>query len=452
MSMKRALTFPEGFAWGTATSAYQIEGGAREGGRGPSIWDVFAHKPGTVSDASTGDTACDHYNRFVRDFDLMRDMGIRHYRFSVAWPRIVPTGSGTPNPAGLDFYERLVDAMIARGIAPYATLYHWDLPQGLQEAGGWTNRETAQRFADYTGHVVRRLGDRVNHWMTHNEPWVAAFVGHLYGSHAPGLTDLRAALQAAHTILLSHGLAVKAIRAAGGPGAKVGIVHNLEWVEPASARHEDAAAARRHDGAFNRWFLDPVFRGSYPADMLEWYGKSAPSIEAGDLEAMRAPIDFLGINYYTRRIIAHDKDGDFLCARRVLWPFVPRANYEEWEVNPEGLYKILVRVSGDYNRPVIYVTESGTPLDDRVGPDGAFHDPARIEYLARHASAVWQAIQDGVDARGYFVWSFMDNFEWNLGYTKRFGLVRVDFESQGRIVKESGRWYGGVSRNNGFKL
>jgi beta-glucosidase len=450
MTTPRMLTFPKDFAWGTATSAYQIEGGVREAGRGQSIWDTFTRMPGKVLDGSTGDTASDHYHRFEGDFDLMHELGLRHYRFSVAWPRILPSGQGTPNAQGLDFYDRLVDAMKARGIEPYATLYHWDLPQALQDKGGWASRDTAERFAEYAEIVVRRLGNRVRFWMTHNEPWVAAFVGHLYGSHAPGVTDLKTALQAAHTILLSHGLAVPAIRSAAGSGARVGIAHNLEWVEPASPRAEDEAAARRHDGAFNRWFLDAVFKGSYPADMLSWYGASAPRVKSGDMEKMRAPLDFLGINYYTRRIIAHDPRGDFLQVRRVIWPFIPRADYEEWEVNPEGLYRLLARVSREYGTPPIYITESGTPLDDRPGADGVCHDSERISYLSRHVAAVWQALEDGVDMRGYFVWSIMDNFEWNLGFTKRFGLAYVDFETQKRTLKESGRWYASVIRENGF--
>ncbi len=452
MTANRRLRFPEGFAWGTATSAYQIEGGVREGGRGPSIWDTFARRPGAILDGTTAQVSVDHFHRFREDFALMREIGLRHYRFSIAWPRIFPEGQGKPNSAGLDFYSRLVDSMREHGIEPYATLYHWDLPQALQEQGGWTNRETALRFAEYSREVVRALGDRVHFWMTHNEPWVAAFVGNLYGSHAPGLKDLRTALAAAHTILLSHGLAVPAIRSAGGRAAKVGIVHNLEWLEPASSRPEDVAATARHDGAFNRWFLDATFKGSYPADMLEWYGGAVPAIQPGDMEAIRAPIDFLAVNYYTRRIIAHDPHGDFLRLRRVIWPFIPRADYEEWEVNPEGLFKVLVRVSAEYGRPAIYITENGTPLEDSLEPDGACHDPRRIEYVKGHAAAIWQAIQDGADVRGYFHWSFMDNFEWNLGLSKRFGLVHVDFTSQARTPKDSARWYGAVARENGFAV
>ncbi|HTO24195.1 MAG TPA: GH1 family beta-glucosidase [Spirochaetia bacterium] len=448
MATPRVLNFPPGFAWGTATAAYQVEGAVSEDGRGTSIWDTYCRQPGRILGGTSGDTTCDHYHRFAEDFRLMRDLGIRAYRFSISWPRVIPAGSGSVNARGLDFYERLVDCMRENGIEPFATLYHWDLPQPLQDAGGWPNRATADRYVEYVDVVTRRLGKKVRRWMTHNEPWVVAFVGNLYGAHAPGLTDLKTALAAAHTLLLSHGKAVPVIRANGGSGTQVGIVHNLEWIEPASRREADRSAAARHDGAFNRWFLDPVFRGSYPADMLAWYGKNAPEVKAGDLEAMKAPLDFLGVNYYTRRIIAHDPAGDFLHVRRVALPFVPHADYEEWEVNPEGLYRLLVRVSEDYGRPPIYVTESGTPLPDVLGPDGACHDPTRVDYLSRHAAAIWQANQDGADVRGYFVWSILDNFEWNLGFTKRFGLVHVDFKTQKRTVKDSGRWYSDVVKEN----
>lgn len=453
--MNQRLQFPADFAWGVATAAAQIEGGAVEDGKGRSIWDEFASRPGKVADGSTPALACDHYHRYAEDFDIMKSLGIRHYRFSVSWPRIVPSGriaQGGVNVAGLDFYERLVDAMLERGIEPYLTLYHWDLPEALQEGGGWKNRETVSHFEDYVRIVVGRLGDRVKNWMTHNEPWVVAFVGHLYGDHAPGLTDLRTALQTAHHILLSHGRAVSAIRQAAGAGARVGIVHNLEWVEPASPSEEDRAAAARHDGAFNRWFLDPVFKGEYPADMVKWYGENGPKVENGDLETIAAKIDFLGVNYYTRRIIAHDPAGDFIGVKRIAYPFVPHAEYEEWEVNPEGLYRLLMRVHRDYRPARMYVTENGTPLQDEVGADGRVVDPKRIDYLKGHTAAVYQAIAEGAPVGGYFVWSVMDNFEWGFGFTKRFGLVHVDFETLKRTVKESGRWYAGVIRENGFTV
>jgi beta-glucosidase len=385
----------------------------------------------------------------------MAKLGLRNYRFSIAWPRVVPDGAGAVNPAGLDFYDRLVDAMLERGIRPYATLFHWDLPQALQDHGGWAARSTIDAYIRYVEATTRRLGDRVKDWMTHNEPWVFSFVGHLFGGHAPGLRDLRTALAVAHHLLVSHGKAVPIIRAACA-GARVGIVNNLEWVEPASDRDEDVAAASRHDGAFNRWFLDPVFGRGYPEDLLAWYGSDAPRIESGDLETMAAPTDFLGVNYYTRRVMAADrrgKDGrEVFAARQVYWPFVPRAHFDEWEIAPEGFYRTLVRVQEDYAPAAILVTENGTSWPDKPGPDGAVHDAIRVRYLARHAAAVWQAIQDGAAVRGYFVWSFMDNFEWGYGYTKRFGIVHIDYETQRRTVKDSGRWYGELAGRNAFPL
>ncbi len=456
MAESAALRFPDGFLWGTATAAYQIEGAWDEDGKSESIWDRFAATPGNTADGNNARVACDHYHRYEEDLDLARELSPGAYRFSISWPRILPSGIGPVNPKGLAFYDRLVDALLERGIRPFATLYHWDLPQVLQDRGGWARRATADAFVEYADAVTRRLGDRVKDWMTHNEPWVTAFVGHLFAAHAPGLRDLRTALSAAHCILLSHGRAVPAIRA-NVPGAQVGIVHNLEWVEPASSREEDVAAAARHDGAFNRWFLDAVFRGSYPEDLLSWYAADAPEVKPGDLEAIAVPLDFLGVNYYTRRVMAHDPDGrtdrhGFLAARQVYWPFVPRAHFEEWEIAPEGLYRTLLRVHREYHPACLYVTENGTSLPDAPGPDGAVRDPVRTRYLARHTAAVHQAIADGADVRGYFLWSLLDNFEWGFGFTKRFGIVYVDFATQQRIVKDSGRWYAQTARKNGFPL
>ncbi len=448
----QALSFPKGFVWGASTASYQIEGAWEEDGKGESIWDRFSHTPGNIVDGSSGDVACDHYHRYPEDIRLMKELGLKAYRLSVSWPRVLPAGKGRINPKGLDFYERLVDALLAAGIEPFLTLYHWDLPQKLQEAGGWANRETVGHFEAYAEAVSGRLADRVHNWMTHNEPWVAAFVGHLYGEHAPGIKDLKTALQAAHHILLSHGRAVPLLRAGGDRRTRVGIVHNLEWVNPFSEREEDLAAARRHDGAFNRWFVDPLFKGSYPQDMLEWYGDKIPRMEQGDLETIAAPIDFLGINYYTRRTIAHDEQGDFIKVKRIRYHFIPHANFEQWEVNPEGLYLLLRRVHRDYGEPELYVTESGTPLGEEVRPDGTVADPGRLEYLKRHFAAAWHAIQEGVKLRGYFVWSLMDNFEWACGYTKRFGLTYVDYATQKRTVKQSGRWYAEVIRRNGIAV
>jgi beta-glucosidase len=449
------LRFPPEFVWGSATASYQIEGAWNEDGKGESIWDRFAADPAHIADRRDGRVACDHYHRHAGDLELMARLGLRHYRFSIAWPRVIPDGDGAVNAAGLDFYDRLVDAMLARGIRPYATLFHWDLPQALQDRGGWAARRTIDAYLRYVELTVRRLGDRVQDWMTHNEPWVFAFVGHLFGGHAPGLRDLGTALAVAHHLLVSHGKAVPIIRAAC-PGARVGIVHNLEWIEPATDRAEDVAAAARHDGAFNRWFLDPVFGRGYPEDMLAWYGTDAPRPEPGDLEAMAAPTDFIGVNCYTRRVMAADRRGDagreVFAARQVYWPFVPRAHFEEWEVAPEGLYKVLLRVQKEYAPAEIRVTENGTSWPDRPGADGVVHDPVRVRYLARHAAAVWQAIADGAKVRAYFVWSFMDNFEWGYGYSKRFGIVHVDYETQRRTVKDSGRWYAALAGANGFPL
>jgi beta-glucosidase len=457
MANRDFLRFPDGFVWGTATAAYQIEGAKDEDGKGESIWDRFAGTPGKTTDGRDARVACDHYHRYLADLDLMKELGLRAYRFSIAWPRVFPDGAGAINPKGMDFYERLVDALLARGIRPFATLYHWDLPQTLQERGGWANRATVDAFVRYTEAVTKRLGDRVKDWMTHNEPWVAAFVGNLFGDHAPGLKDLHTALSVAHGILLSHGRAVPVIRA-NSPGARVGIVHNLEWIEPASPREEDVAAAMRHDGAFNRWFLDPVFRARYPGDMLAWYGNDSPAVSPGDMETIAAPIDFLGVNFYTRRVIAHDPAGrgttgrSVFAARQVHWPFVPRADFEEWEIAPEGLYRTLLRVHREYRPNFIYVTENGTSLPDAPAADGVIRDPVRVRYIARHAAAVRQAISDGADIRGYFLWSFMDNFEWGFGFTKRFGMTWVDYETQNRVLKDSGRWYAKTARENGFPV
>ncbi len=442
----KRLTFPEGFLWGAATAAYQIEGAANEDGRGPSIWDTWSHTPGKVVNNDTGDVACDHYHRYREDVALMSQLGLKAYRFSIAWPRILPEGTGQVNQAGLDFYDRLVDALLAQGIKPFATLYHWDLPQSLQDAGGWTDPCIVEAFVNYADVVSRRLGDRVHHWMTHNEPWVVSFAGYGEGFHAPGVRSRSAFLQAAHYVLLSHGRAVPVLRSNGSAETQVGIVTNLEWVDAASDRPEDQAAARQYEGFFNRWFLDPLFRGEYPADMCELYREFLPEFDADEVREIAVPLDFLGVNYYSRAVIGAGDGQGVLQVRREK----PAGEYTEmgWEVYPQGLYNLLVWVHETYAPPAIYVTENGAAFADEVSSNGKVHDPRRTAYLKAHFAQAHRAIQAGVPLRGYFVWSLMDNFEWGLGYTRRFGVIYVDYPTQRRIVKDSGEWYATVIKAN----
>lgn len=446
------LRFPKGFLWGAATASYQIEGAHDADGKGESIWDRFSHTPGKVADGGTGDVACDHYHLYRQDIGLMRELGLTAYRFSISWPRVYPTGRGQVNPAGLDFYDRLVDGLLAAGIQPFATLYHWDLPQALQDEGGWPNRSTAYAFRDYVATVGRRLGDRVKHWITHNEPWCTAYLGYYTGEHAPGLSDLAAAIQATHTLLLSHGEATKALREAGGRGCQVGITLNLGPAHPASDADEDRAAARRQDGYLNRWFLNPVFLGTYPEDMLALYGRLAPRIEPGDLDVIRQPLDFLGVNFYSRSVVKADPSAGFF-RMAASPPRGPGHEYTamDWEVYPEALYELLVRLQADYDVPKPYITENGAAYRDVPGPDGQVDDPDRLSYLKRHFVQCHRAIQAGVPLAGYFVWTLMDNFEWAWGYTRRFGIVYDDFPTQRRTVKSSGRFYRQVIADNGLQ-
>lgn len=445
--MPARLEFPQGFLWGAATASYQIEGAWNEDGKGESIWDRFSHTPGKVVDGDTGDIACDHYHRWMDDIRLMREIGLKAYRFSTSWPRVLPVGRGKVNPLGLDFYDRLVDGLLAAGIQPFITLYHWDLPQALQELGGWGNRDVAYWFADYAALVGRRLGDRVKHWITHNEPWVVAVLGHWNGYHAPGLADPRLAIQVAHHLLLSHGEAVRALRDAGGANANVGITLNLSPVHPATKSEADQAAARRQDSFLNRWFLDPLFKGAYPPDLLDLYGEFAPQVKPGDMARIQASIDFLGVNYYTRSIVKDDPSAPLLRTASVQ---IEGAEYTEmgWEVYPPGLWELLTRLQRDYNPPALYVTENGCAFRDEVNEQGQVDDERREAYLREHFIQAHRAIQDGVKLHGYFVWSLMDNFEWAWGYTKRFGLAYVDYPTQRRILKRSGRWYSAVIAQN----
>ncbi|WP_018682959.1 GH1 family beta-glucosidase [Actinokineospora enzanensis] len=436
-------TFPSGFLWGTATSAYQIEGATTADGRGMSIWDTFADEPGRVADGHTGDPAADHYHRMPADVALMSELGLNAYRFSLAWPRVCPDGV-TVNPAGLDFYDRLVDELLTHGITPSATLYHWDLPQPLEDRGGWPERETAYRFADYAGVVADRLADRVPLWTTVNEPWCAAFLGYASGVHAPGRRDPGAAVAAAHHLLLGHGLAVQAIRSRAA--TRVGITLNLFGV------FGDADAVRRIDGLQNRLFLDPLFRGFYPADVLDDLLPYAIPVRDGDVEIIGAPMDLLGVNFYRDHAVSSAWDG----SPNLDWPGSEHIGHVRrglpvtdlgWEIRAAGLTELLVRLASEYPTVPLYVHENGACFADVV-MDGAVHDHARLAYLSDHVRAAHTALAAGVDLRGYFAWSLLDNFEWSEGYGRRFGLVHVDFETQRRIVKASGEWYSEVARGN----
>jgi beta-glucosidase len=439
--------FPAGFAWGAATSAQQIEGGRFEGGRGESIWDRFAAIPGNIADGSNPDVACDHFHRWREDLRLMAGLGLGAYRFSIAWPRVVPSGTGTVNASGLDFYDALVDGLLEAGIQPFPTLYHWDLPQALQERGGWAARDTAAAFVDYATAVARRLGDRVEHWSTHNEPWCVATLGYEEGHHAPGQHDPRAALRVAHHLLLSHGRAVGAIHA-DAPQARIGIVLNHCPAYAATDAEADRDAARWFDGFFNRWYLDPLYRAEYPADAIadriaagHLDGPELPFVREGDLETVAAPIDFLGVNYYSRVVMRAGSDG-----RREATNVVPPEELTDmgWEVYPEGLHASLTRIHADYRPKRIFITENGAAYDYPKDPQGRIRDHKRITYLRDHLLAVRRALDDGVPVAGYFVWSLLDNFEWGFGYEKRFGLFAVDFATQRRDPKESAHWYRGV--------
>jgi beta-glucosidase len=430
-------TLPSDFVWGAATASYQIEGATNEDGRGESVWDRFCATPGKVRNGDSGAVACDFYHRYHADIALMRELGLDAFRFSIAWPRIVPSGRGTVNTAGLDFYDRLVDELLGNGIAPYVTLFHWDTPQVIEDAGGWPARDTVDAFAGYVQAVAERLGDRVHHWITHNEPWVVSWVGHGWGHHAPGRTSEADALATAHHLLLSHGRAVEILRDAS-PGSEVGITLNLDNPYPAGPSDEDALAVRWVDGLHNRWFLDPLFRGSYPEDMLEAWAAILPEIRDGDLETIAAPIDFLGVNNYTSPLVAADENGGR--SRIVRRNDVDRTDMG-WEVVPEGLHDLLVRLHRDYDPPAIYVTENGAAFPDVRGHDGSVQDPERQSYLERHIDAAARAIADGVPLRGYFAWSLLDNFEWAWGYWKRFGLVYIDYATLERVPKGSFYWY-----------
>lgn len=453
------IHFPEGFRWGAATSAYQIEGAVDEDGRGESIWDRYASVEGRIQDGSSGKVACDHYHRWLGDLDLLARLELKAYRFSVAWPRVLPAGRGRPNSAGLDFYDRLVDGLLERGVDPVVTLYHWDLPQALQDRGGWPSRDICEAFVEYADVTARRLGDRVKTWVTHNEPWCAAFLGHAQGHHAPGITDPSAALAAAHHILLSHGMAITALRAASA-GCEVGLCSILIPGYPASPSEADREATARHDDAINRWFNEPVWLGRYPRAQLERYvaegtlDQEHPALKhPDDLRIMSTPSDFLAVNYYSRAIVRSDRVSESDNAPRQLFepPDAERTDMG-WEVYPDGMQDVLLRVHRDWEPPKIYVTECGVAYNDGPDADGVVRDRRRIDYLQSHFQAVHRAIEQGAPVKGIFVWSLLDNFEWSFGYTKRFGIVWVDYATQTRTPKASAHWYRNVVQKNGMEL
>lgn len=444
-------TFANDFTWGVATASYQIEGAAKEDGRQPSIWDTFCRTPGKVLNGDTGDVACDHYHKWPDDIKLMQTLGVAAYRFSVAWPRIVPAGTGQVNAKGLEFYDRLVDGLLAAKITPFVTLYHWDLPQTLEDKGGWTNRATVDAFVAYADVVARALGDRVKNWITFNEPWVSAFLGYYEGVHAPGVRDLAKSVQASHHLLLAHGRSVPVLRAAS-KGARVGITLNLSPALPATSSEADKAAARRQDGYGNRWFLDPVFGRGYPQDMHDSLGKHLPAGAAVDAKEIGAPIDFLGVNYYFPAIVHAAPLSQTPLGFAGLAPDeLKKAGYEltamEWPVVPAQLFEILMRVQRDYAPKAMYVTENGCAYEDKL-VGGAVDDPKRIAYLDSHLQACHQAIAAGAALRGYFLWSLMDNFEWAYGYSRRFGIVYTDYKTLSRIPKGSFGYYKSVIAKN----
>ncbi len=437
--MLRRASFPAGFVWGAATSAYQVEGAPREDGKGESIWDRFAHTAGAIVDASTGDVACDQFHRHAEDVAILGELGLGGYRFSISWPRVVPAADGTVNRAGLGYYDRLVDELLDNGITPFPTLFHWDLPQWVQDAGGWADRAVIGRFAEYADTVVRALGDRIGTWTVLNEPQIFVSMGHATGEHAPGVRDPGLAFRAGHIVNLAHAEAIRTVRAAA-PAASVGSAFNMEPAYPASDDPRDADAAERHHARVNAWYLDPVLHGRYPVAYLDQDAVLAGmDIRTGDMEAMRTSLDFIALNMYSRAIVAHDAADGRTGSRRLQGPG-PRTSYG-WEVWPAAMYRILRRVDADYGHPVVYITENGCAEATGPGADGHVHDAARVDYLTGHVGQVARAIEDGCDVRGYFAWSLLDNFEWAAGYSQRFGIVWVDFDDCGRrSVKDSGFW------------
>jgi beta-glucosidase len=447
------FSFPKNFFWGTSTAAYQIEGAWQEDGKGESVWDRFAHTPGKIKNGDTGDVACDSYHRWRDDIALMRAMNLNSYRFSIAWPRIQSSGSGASNPSGIDYYSRLVDALLEAKIRPFITLYHWDLPQKLEDAGGWPNRDTAGRYAEYVEIVARALGDRVSDWMLFNEPSAFCDLGYLVGTHAPGRQSILDFLRASHTVNLAQGMGFRALKAMHAT-ARVGTAFNMSACEAATDSEADKLAAQRANAITNLWFLDPALRGHYP-DALTFLPERMMGIKSGDLESVRAPLDFIGINLYYRTIASAPGALDRVAhAQNWLFPVHMSAGQQGpetdigWEVWPQALYDVVTQMTRDYNRPAIEITESGCAYNDGPGADGLIRDARRVEYHRQHLAAVTQAMAEGADVRSYHAWSLMDNFEWAEGYSQRFGLAYVDYRTQSRTIKESGKWYARVAAEN----
>jgi beta-glucosidase len=436
--------FPKGFLWGTATASYQIEGATSKDGRGESIWDRFSATPGKVFGGHTGDPACESYDRYEEDIAVMKAMNNNAYRFSVAWPRVVPEGVGPINGAGLDYYSRLVDELLEAGVSPFVTLYHWDLPQALQDRGGWANRSTIGAFADYAEIVTRRLGDRVKMWATFNEPWCVSILSNELGEHAPGLKDRKVALQVAHNVLVAHGTTMPIIRN-NSANCKAGIVLNMEPAYPAMDTDADRRLAELSEAKFNLWFLNPVMGKPYPQIAWDHYGADVPEILDGDMKTIHQPLDYFALNYYTRKV-AHDPDGGEAAVLNARDE--DKVSDRGWEIFPQGISDLLTRVHNEYpDIQEFYISENGMSLRDEL-EDGRVSDPRRIDYLKDHFSTVLDLIEAGIPVKGYFVWSLMDNFEWACGYDSRFGLAYVDFQTQKRTIKESGHWYGRVAAAN----
>ena len=438
------IAFPHDFTWGAAASSYQIEGAWNEDGKGESIWDRFCHVEGNIKDGQGGDIACDHYHHYKEDVALMKELGLKAYRFSISWPRVLPKGRGEVNKLGLDFYGRLIDELLGAGIEPWVCLYHWDLPQALQDEGGWANRDIVNHFANYVELMAREFGDRVKRWVVLNEPACVAILGHLWGIHAPGIKDSDTFLKVSHHVQLAQGKAIQVLRDVSSD-FQIGTVLNLSPVHPISSDDKNQEAADRVDELWNRWYLDPLIRGEYPP-----LAKKMLNPPKEDMDVIHQPLDFLGVNYYFRFLVAHDPTKPLTAAIRV-----PKSSFVTemgWEIYPDGMYEILSRLKREYNDPVLYITENGAAFDDKVKRNGEVQDDDRIAFLRDHTAAAYRAIRDGVKLRGYLVWSIMDNFEWAKGYTKRFGLVHVNYQTLKRTPKKSAYWYKQVIANNGFSL